>query len=156
MVIGTSCCFSLCSFFSTLFSCCWLYFCSCTYLSSGQFYEKKYSIVEFLYKNQTIALILASVVFHSGNYDNNVPLIGYRSKGMWQNMTKTPPTIPIEIASRNTPSSFICCNCAITQADFFVTNGSLENTTEVVPLCFQCYVHKRKWKWRVVKEKKRK
>ena len=69
-------------------------------------------------------------------------------------MTKTPPTIPIEIASRNTPSSFICCKCAITQADFFVTNGSLENPTEVVPLCFQCYVHKRKWKWRVVKEKK--
>ena|SRR5829696_4495880 len=71
-------------------------------------------------------------------------------------MTKTPPTIPIEIASRNTPSSFICCKCAIIQADFFVTNDSLENTTEVVPLCFQCYVHKRKWKWRVVKEKKRK
>src|SRR5215213_58694 len=69
-------------------------------------------------------------------------------------MTKTPPTIPIEIASRNTPSSFICCKCAIIQADFFVTNDSLENTTEVVPLCFQCYVHKRKWKWRVVKEKR--
>jgi hypothetical protein len=71
-------------------------------------------------------------------------------------MTKRPQTIPIDVASRHIPSSFICSNCAITPADFFVTNGSLENPTEIVPLCFQCYVSKKKWVWRIVKEKKRK
>jgi hypothetical protein len=67
-------------------------------------------------------------------------------------MTKTPPTIPIDIASGHRPSSFKCCNCATTPADFFVTNGSLENPTEVVALCFECYVHKRRWIWRIIKE----
>jgi hypothetical protein len=59
-------------------------------------------------------------------------------------MTKTPPTIPIDIASGHRPSSFKCCNCATTPADSFVTNGSLENPTEVVALCVECYVHKRR------------
>ena len=71
-------------------------------------------------------------------------------------MTKTSPTISMDIASRHRPSSFICYKCAVTPADFFVTNGSLENPTEIVPLCFQCYVSKKKWIWRIVKEKKRK
>jgi hypothetical protein len=72
-------------------------------------------------------------------------------------MTKTPqPTIPIDIVSSHSPSSFICCKCANTPAVFFVTNGSLENPPEIVPLCFQCYVSKKKWIWRIVKEKKRK
>ena len=69
-------------------------------------------------------------------------------------MTKTPPTMPIDTASRYRPSSFICFNCAATQADLFATTGSLKNPTEIVPLCFQCYVYKRKWKWRIVKEKR--
>jgi hypothetical protein len=67
-------------------------------------------------------------------------------------MTKTPQTIPIDMASRHRPSSFTCSNCATTPADFFVTKGSLEKPTEVVALCFECYVQKRRWIWRVVKE----
>ena len=66
-------------------------------------------------------------------------------------MTKTLPTIPIHTASRLRPSSYTCFQCGITLADFFV-KGSLKNLTEVVALCFQCYVHKRKWIWKVVKE----
>jgi hypothetical protein len=92
------------------------------------------------------------VVFYSGNKDKTVSIIGYGDKGGRESMTRRPPTIPIDIASRYRPSSFICCNCATTPADFFVTNGSLENPTEVVALCFQCYVQKRRWIWRIIKK----
>jgi hypothetical protein len=92
------------------------------------------------------------VVFYSGNNDKTVSIIGYGDKGGRESMTRRPPTIPIDIASRYRPSSFICCNCATTPADFFVTNGSLENPTEVVALCFQCYVQKRRWIWRIIKK----
>lgn len=71
-------------------------------------------------------------------------------------MTETLPTVPIDLASRVGPSDFTCFKCAITQADFFVTRGSIENPTEVVALCFQCYVQKKRWIWRVVKENNRK
>lgn len=58
-------------------------------------------------------------------------------------MIQTLPTIPIHIASRLRPSSYTCFQCGITPANFFVAKGSLKNLTEVVALCFQCYVHKR-------------
>jgi len=66
-------------------------------------------------------------------------------------MTKTPPAIPTDIALRHKPSNFKCFKCATTRAGFFATKGSLQNPKEVVPLCFQCYVHKRRWVWRLVK-----
>lgn len=68
-------------------------------------------------------------------------------------MARNPPTVPMDIAIRNRPSSFKCSNCDYSKAEFFVTKGSIENPTNVVPLCFECYAHKRRWIWRVVKEK---
>jgi hypothetical protein len=67
-------------------------------------------------------------------------------------MTMTPPPIPTDIALRHTPSIFKCFKCATTRADFFATKSSLQNPTKVVPLCFQCYVQKKRWIWRLVKE----
>ncbi|HEX2124371.1 MAG TPA: hypothetical protein VHF44_02085 [Nitrososphaeraceae archaeon] len=67
-------------------------------------------------------------------------------------MTKDPPTIPIDIASRYGPSSFKCFNCDKSKADFFVTKGSIQSPTDVVPLCFECYAHKRRWIWQKVRK----
>jgi hypothetical protein len=67
-------------------------------------------------------------------------------------MDKPLPTIPVDMALRYNPSNYMCFKCAISQARFFVTNDPLERSTEVVALCFQCYVRKRKWVWRVVRD----
>jgi hypothetical protein len=67
-------------------------------------------------------------------------------------MTMTPSPIPTDIALRDRPSRFKCFKCATTYADFFATKNSLQNPSKVVPLCFQCYVQKRRWIWRLVKE----
>ena len=76
-----------------------------------------------IYHNHMIGIFWWRAVFITLTHDNSLP------------------TISPEI-NPHRPSSFMCCNCATTQADFFVTNGSLENPTEVVALCFQCYVYK--------------
>src|SRR5215218_1547565 len=68
----------------------------------------------------------------------------------------TPCPIPTDIALRYRPSRFKCFKCATTHADFFATKGSLQKPPEVVPLCFQCYVQKRRWIWRLVKENNKK
>jgi hypothetical protein len=70
--------------------------------------------------------------------------------------TMTPCPIPTDIALRYRPSRFKCFKCATTHADFFATKGSLQKPPEVVPLCFQCYVQKRRWIWRLVKENNKK
>lgn len=64
----------------------------------------------------------------------------------------TPSPIPTDIALRDRPSRFKCFKCCTTRADFFATKGSLQNPSKVVPLCFQCYVQKRRWIWKLVKE----
>jgi len=67
-------------------------------------------------------------------------------------MTMVPSPIPTDIALRDRPSRFKCFKCSTTRADFFATKGSLHNPSKVVPLCFQCYVQKRRWIWKLVKE----
>ncbi|MFL6522657.1 MAG: hypothetical protein ACJ71B_04165 [Nitrososphaera sp.] len=67
--------------------------------------------------------------------------------------TQPPSPIPIDIALRDRPSRFKCFKCATTHAEFFATKSSLQNPAKVVvPLCFQCYVQKKRWIWRLVKE----
>jgi hypothetical protein len=82
------------------------------------------------------------------------PLLGIEmQKKRREVMTMTPSHIPADIALRDRPSRFKCFKCASTHADFFVTKSSLQNPTEVVvPLCFRCYVQKRRWIWKLVKE----
>ncbi len=54
------------------------------------------------------------------------------------------------------PHSFSCHKCAKDRASFFVapvpSAGSAHHSTaDIIPLCFQCYVNKKRWKWRIVK-----
>ncbi len=67
------------------------------------------------------------------------------------------------IPKDKSPHSFSCHKCAKDRASFFVAPiaaaaaaaaaaaGSVQHKTDIIPLCFQCYVLKKKWKWRIVK-----
>jgi hypothetical protein len=57
-----------------------------------------------------------------------------------------------EVPKNKSPSSFRCCKCAANNADFFCAPKSLQCPVEVIPLCWNCYIRKKPYVWKVVKQ----
>jgi hypothetical protein len=58
-----------------------------------------------------------------------------------------------EVPKNKSPSSFKCCKYAANSADFFCAPRSLQCPVEVVALCWNCYIRKKRCVWKVVKQK---